>query len=190
SAVLTAVVGIATSPVWLTVAAGAGILGGAAYLVSRDVQFSLATGTAKTPDGAPMPVSVTVGPTAAVTNFAYPGSLSAGSGQTCTPGYNCWINALAQGAPMYRGSNCLSTQPCWALPLAPSSTTQPGISYFTPDGAAELYATTPQQFAQWYTFLTMPWNAGTPDSYGAVESYTLSSWSIVTNTGGTNYISV
>jgi len=189
SAALTGVVGIATSPVWLTVAAGAGVLAGTAYLVSKNVQFSIATGAGTTPDGAPMPVSVTVGPTPAVTNFAYPGNANAGA-SGCTAGNHCWAAAVSQGAPMYRGSGCLSTQPCWALPMQPSSSVQPGISYFTIDGAAELYATTPQQFAQWYAFLTTPVNVGQPDLYGAVETWTLSSWSVVTNAGGTNYISV
>jgi len=102
--------GFAGAPVWLTVAAGLGILAAGSYLYANNGQLSLS----RSYDGRvvtvqqPLPVSAGAG-----------WSPVSGSG---TDGLSVKMNALASAdIPVYHTSSCLSTSPCAAFPAEPTS---------------------------------------------------------------------
>ena len=102
--------GFAGAPVWLTVAAGVGILAAGSYLYANGGQLSFS----RSSDGKvitvqqPMPVSASAG-------------YSPISGSSSDSFASIMYSLSGSGVPVYHTSSCLSTSPCAAFPAEPAS---------------------------------------------------------------------
>lgn len=100
---------IAGAPVWLTIAAGLGVLGLGAYLVAGQAKIGLET-DALTYEPAPSPVPSYSG----AAPFGYPPAEINEDMDTALQ------KLVSKGAHIYRASGCYSTQQCYKYPAFPS----------------------------------------------------------------------
>ncbi|MFM0450067.1 hypothetical protein PQR21_06700 [Paraburkholderia nemoris] len=126
--------GFAGAPVWLTVAAGLGILAAGSYLYANSgaVSFSRSSDGRVITVQQPLPVSAGAG-------YAP----MSGSG---TDTLSLLMNdAAGQGIPVFHTSSCLSTSPCAAFPAEPTSGNK---NFYMATGGYSIIAATLSQAQQ------------------------------------------
>jgi hypothetical protein len=131
---------IAGAPVWLTVAAGLGVVALGAYIAyDQTGQTNLSIQA----QGSGNKFVVSNKPMVAP---AWPGGTSSGNG------YGIDL-AVANGANIYRSaSSCLSGQPCYSLPALPTGTLPMSVSV----GNYTLVASNVQDLGKYYVMMTKP----------------------------------
>ncbi|MDN7506631.1 hypothetical protein QZM43_28250 [Burkholderia orbicola] len=102
--------GFAGAPVWLTIAAGVGILAAGSALYAGSVSLSRSFDGKTITAQQPLPQGVGTG-------YMGTPAPAPGAGNMVNP----WTWAASMGIPVYHTSSCMPGSPCSALPAAPTS---------------------------------------------------------------------